>query len=688
MKPIIACIAVLFIFKSAQSQSTYYDAVKLKSYSRVSGAVVKLTADNRAQRDTIIAILRKYFPTIDTTLTAAQVGSILRTNPFLTNFSYSGATEGGGSTPTNTSLGSIASSIGGLDVTNIADGFAKFLVKRTKEELTISVFNKFKEFISKPEYVDLRTVFPQTYQALTIIGDEIYNYQAYIQTLRESFEADLKTLPVNLPSIIANHPAFFNAHKDLAAILNSGCYLAQQLKDKVHPGDILAAYPVNYLDDLNKNWKGGIQTLQLISESLRDTAVNTDSVYWVSTKQIKGLVTDTLAFKIYLGLVYQTAKTFNKDSNNNSIPIYFEKDTLTNVLAKINSKYMQLSGYVTNFGDKANKLSTLIKQFKKPANDSLAIQYYYDYTQATINFLRQAAAITDVPAINNILKISLAGEMKDYFDVAQSSSDIVLNISKRNYSAAIVNVVHVYDLIKAKQANIDVTAKENATTASAGNAATEALSNQDTLNKLKAVPGVKSSLFKYGSFMAAMVQANNSDDVENVIETFALPSGSSTIKRESEWNIALNAYVGPYIGKEKIKGLDAGDKVNAWGITAPVGISISEGRSFLFFFHPGWHSSSSIFFSLVDLGAVTAFRFNDDKTSSVPTIQLKDIVSPGIFYSHGFGKTPLSLNIGWQMGPLLREVKAQANTYSNQYSRFSISLCVDIPVLNFYSKSR
>ena len=42
-------------------------------------------------------------------------------------------------------LSSAFSSIGGLDVTNIADGLAKFIIKRAKQELSIAFFKKFKE---------------------------------------------------------------------------------------------------------------------------------------------------------------------------------------------------------------------------------------------------------------------------------------------------------------------------------------------------------------------------------------------------------------------------------------------------------------------------------------------------------------------------------------------------------------
>ena len=48
------------------------------------------------------------------------------------------------------------------DVTSFVDGFAKFLVKRTKEELSIAFFNHFVSEIEKPENKDFRQLFPST----------------------------------------------------------------------------------------------------------------------------------------------------------------------------------------------------------------------------------------------------------------------------------------------------------------------------------------------------------------------------------------------------------------------------------------------------------------------------------------------------------------------------------------------
>jgi len=89
-------------------------------------------------------------------------------------------------------------------------------------------------------------------------------------------------------------------------------------------------------------------------------------------------------------------------------------------------------------------------------------------------------------------------------------------------------------------------------------------------------------LAKYGSFMANVATAKTADEVAKAIEIAALPVGSSRVKRETIFNVAVNAYVGPFIGYERIRGVDSSGKVNSYGITAPIGVSLSKGYSVLF----------------------------------------------------------------------------------------------------------
>ena len=76
------------------------------------------------------------------------------------------------------------------------DGLSRWLVKRTKQELSLTFFNRFKQALNKQP--DLNILFPQTVSLLNVFEDEVYHYQAFIGTLRESFINDFHLIPQNL----------------------------------------------------------------------------------------------------------------------------------------------------------------------------------------------------------------------------------------------------------------------------------------------------------------------------------------------------------------------------------------------------------------------------------------------------------------------------------------------------------
>ncbi|HYG19285.1 MAG TPA: hypothetical protein VD816_10155 [Ohtaekwangia sp.] len=617
-------------------------------------------------------------------------------------------------------LSAAFSAVGGLDVTNVADGLARFLVKRTKEELNVAFFDRFNAHLRDDRYKDLRTVFPQTYRTFTIIGDEIYNYERYIQTLRENFRNDLNNLTTNLPTIVENHPAFFNAHPALEAMLMSSLYTAESLRDNVHPGDILNEFPTAYLNKLQPAWTGSIQTLQLFSASLRDSAQN-ESSYWVDLKTIKNAFRDTVVFRLYLGLTYQLAV-----SRYDNV-VYNAGTSLVSILDSLGRNNLQAyQNYVVRLGAKTDKLAKMIRDYRRPGNDSLAVEQHYNYFKTSVDLLAYTTEISTLPLISQKLP-NLRDSLQDYFDVMNTTADLVLDINRKNYSSAIANATHIYDIVRVKRSRTnkrvltDQLADLKRAERAAGNAVERSSIRAQTdftrasLEKAEAsadsASGVMRKLFTYGSFMSGIVKAESPDDVQNAIEAFALPTGSARIKRETSFNVSLNAYLGPYLGMEKIRGLERNSQ-GTFGLTAPVGISISRGHSIFFVNTPaaGWDKgrygwSTSLFFSLIDIGALASYRFEeneavvDDSSSvivpQVAAIKLKNIISPGAFLSIGIPKSPLSINAGVQLGPNLRSVKAAEgstttnNTYAdNLYWRWSVSLVVDIPILNFYTKPK
>jgi hypothetical protein len=641
----------------------------------------------------------------------------LNTNYFLKNdlaYAYSGNIQGA------LSLKSMVGTIGGMDVTTIADGFAKFIVKRTKEELSIAFFQKFKDEIDDNK--DLKLLFPKTHLLLLTIDSKIYAYSNYINNLREAFRADLNVIDENLPGLLENHKPFFDRPGNyiLKVSLNSGIYVASSLKHEMHPGDMLQGFPLSNFDGASTTidqekiqlLKGSIQTLQLFSESLKenDTLKKT---YWVGMEKIRQVVDNPDVLKIYLGLLIETAKNkYNKVPFNSTQSLYALLNTEP-VATNLTADYPMYKQYILNLSTKTAELNKLIKAFDKTASDSLKVEQYAKYFKNGVQLLESATAISKfsflgtIPHINELENIG-----KPYFKGAYQITDLVTAINRKRYAEVINQLLIVYASSYAEPAKIQVptntinlTKKQKmelagqvlganadqrvSTVISANNTVATELKDKDP--EVKNADKTLSDIVKYGSFMANMIDAKNSNEVAAAIESVALPVGSASIKRKTSFNVSLNAYCGLFTGSEIIKGVDSNKpfKFNSYGLTAPIGVSVSTGNSI--FFVPVDRSgfSSSIFISLVDLGAIAAYRFQDSTTEQVPTIKLEDIFSPGIFLSLGIPKTPLSINFGAQTGPNLRKVTSTTNDYSKStYIRYSVSVCVDIPLLNLYTRSK
>jgi len=702
--------------------------IKVSGYPLIDATILK----NSTSNDTIISILHYYsnnkekniFNSIEKA--KAYFSEETERNQFIISFinsnivrNVSASSQSDKVSPFQFTSQALPS-IGGLDVTTIADGMAKFIVKRTKQELSIAFFDKFKAELDKQK--DLQTIFPQTYRSLSAIGEEIYMYDTYLQTLRESFKKDLASLSANVPGIIENHPDYFDKVPELKASLQTGFYVAQGIQNEQHIGEVIENYPVEYLES-DSLAKATFQTLQLISTSLRSY---NDTTYWASPVQIKQLLNDKQLLNIYLGLLEQKAK-------KEKIKFKIKQGDLLTLAEVIDDAYENISpikAFVRDFALKTEQLEARIKAVKSIKNDSIRLENYYSVISASIDLMKQAVTVENLPALKD-KNLNLKQKTSKYFDLAQTASELVIDINRKNYASAIINVAHVYGLMISNQ-KLSVDEERNYKKIISDiekDASKKLISDymktgyisaeitikltkvqqeeiQTALDKLRYDSIYKDSqqqqdaingLVKYGTFIAAISQAKNSTEIEAAIEAVALPVGSARIKRESEWNVSLNAYCGFYWGSEKIRGVDYGYKEvnfthwNTYGVTAPIGISVSRGHSFLFIPTEKYCWSSSIFVSLIDIGALASYRFNsaNDSVSSAPKITLENIISPGIFYSLGFPKVPISINIGYQIGPMLRKVETTSNTIQNEkYSRFSVSVCVDIPLLNLYNKSR
>jgi hypothetical protein len=105
-------------------------------------------------------------------------------------------------------------------------------------------------------------------------------------------------------------------------------------------------------------------------------------------------------------------------------------------------------------------------------------------------------------------------------------------------------------------------------------------------------------------------------------------------------------------------------------------------------------NTDGIFIPIIDVGAVTRLRLNAaaDSASALPELAFKNIFSPGLYYTHGFKKSPFAINVGFQYGPQLQEVITSASgvqsTKLYDSIRFGVGFVFDIPLFNLSTKPR
>jgi len=658
-------------------------------------------------------------PLIKTILNAYNISTVaqLNANPFLKNVLatlYDQPGPGG----LGTAFNSAATSVGDLDVTNIADGLAKFIVARMKEELSTAFFDKFKKEMETPEGQKFKILFPTTYTALQSIGSQIYNYSAYIDLLRESFQKDLALLIPNLQQLI-DQTDFLNNYPEVKTVLSDALFIAEEFNGGSHPGDILNDYITTKakaadLAKIDPNIYPTLATLNLFSQGLRSKYQQN---YWISGDSIKMLLANNAApLNIYFGLLYQ--RLIQMPDGDIKFNITSLKDYLTTLAADLNQLQTVYVPYLTSVVGKAKAVDTYFNSIKKAASYSKNTPDYQDYyglvnsTTDLFKLLLNCPMPTGVAGINDAAKQRITL----YLDDINGFSGIYVDLYYKQYSAAIMEIGTLFDNnvingVLSQKTAFDAKLADAKAKLAAADADHKAAAEQVVTDAQKNVDDLKTKqkwidlMTKYGNFIATVAKAQNSDDVQKAIEAVAMPAGSYSVKRSSVFNVALNAYIGPYIGGEKTSGFDKG-YATTYGLTAPVGVAFSWGN---FIFNK---MSFTAFVPLVDLGALTSYRLGQGttvsgtdtlKASTVPQVKLKDIVSPGLIFSIGIPGWPVAVSGGYQLAPTLRSITVTnsqnqvldpnsnglANQYaSKMYSRWSVSIVVDIPILNIYTRGK
>jgi hypothetical protein len=597
---------------------------------------------------------------------------------------------------------SLPGSITSLDVTNIANGLSALLVDRAKQELTIAFFNHFQKFAA--QHPEFGLLFPTTTSNLTRLLT--FSYPQVLPILRNGFFSDLRALPGHLPGLLNIDPykQFFSKYPELAITIRSLALIAEVQSGASTPPEIInefAKYPEwNNPDNssLMKNIGANVQLAALISQSLRS---NNDDQLWVYPVDLKNLATDTILSNLYLGLLWQEANkekiTFYPDPKQPAAPVL-----LTTLLQNIQPDVQPLTTRVNEFiilagqiGDGYNTILSNKKAGKANTNTD-----YYNYVGLAIDAIDTAFGIVDIfyPDLN----------AKPYLNLARSGDAIYKDIYSQQYTQAISDGLDFLDQIGVlanaytqataarpapiNSSNLDAdSAKIMARARADANAAATAKSN--ALEKLSEfVEKIK----PYVIFMANIAEAQSAADVTAALNNAILPVGSSSIKKITHNNLAIQAYLGAYWVTQYTSSSVTGVWAERFGVTAPIGFSYTPGIA-----SQGKYGSLSLFLEVFDLGAIVGYQLKTDtvaNSSGTPTtavsknysVQLGQIFSPGGYIVYGAGANlPLALGFGGQYGPGLSKINASGQaTVTNPSWRWNLFLTVDLPLFNILNVTK
>lgn len=554
-------------------------------------------------------------------------------------------------------------------VTYFADGLAKFIATRTKQELTNAFFRRFKSDLDNFPVLD--TLFPATGLLLRRIDTDIYFFDKYIDDLRIHFIKDLERLPTGLRELVVADRSRLRAGERLwmadllqvsqmfldgFGIKESLDYLASdetQMFSKLREisGDTSEFRKVANLSAAFRTTRLLMQAVEVSPESGARDADEKSPPKWIASDKLYRALNDPIVRDLILGLLFQQGVHIDF-SNNQAERIPFRE-----ILSSVKNEVPKLE----IFKNALNDLVTDLRQAQSSIGEVQGLAPDADNKMATYYRLFDAAfgAFQAGMKIKNLIAVPKNTEDNKMFFVIRQLSELNMHLRSKAYGSAVINMGNVIDTLSWKL----------------------------LMNKRKSLkagqPVVEQSSFssyfwRYGSFMAAVAEAKNSDEVAYAIDRIALPPGSAAMKKSSAFSLMINAYGGVSAGVEFLgQGIgqdrDAKTLLAPW---APLGFDLSFGNK-------KGNASTGLFLPFIDVGALAAFRLGDTQSADVPQLKWSNIIAPGAYLVFGFSKAaPISLSIGGQLGPNLRKVNVQGITLDDQRGyRIGATLAIDIPVL-------
>lgn len=507
------------------------------------------------------------------------------------------------------------------------NGMANFMAGRFKQEiLQVTIDQIFKQIKTKEDSVLIKSIFPKTFKQIGNLygsGSSSY-YTADLLLLRQTAQIDIEQLPKNIiknPETILPELKSEPKIKDMLALANYIVEYSQQGQSLDRLLSILANE--NYSSD-STIYKI-LNVADLISQALLNKKGSND--IWVNPANILPATASSLKnleIRYFYGLLYQQLIQVPEFKN------YLESQDSNNIVL-IAAKIQDLVRFVNKLNNTYNYIEAKKFNLKSPEE----IVTYIKNINQTISYF--TTTLKEIPEINNhyILNDTL-------IDISARYITLVEALIKQDYQKIIPLLV-----IEFGEYMMDKNGRSSRTIV----------------------------------FVSQLATIESADDMEALLNSYALPIGSSSIKRHSSFNISVNGYVGLTGGWETAYGTKKNQTKGNIGLSAPIGISATFCNGYL-----------TPFVSFIDLGSIVNQRLNND-TTSYSNLKFEHFFTPGIGLFLNCPKLPITAGIHFNYIPNLRTIKYESGsatiTESNKsVTRINFSVLVDLPFFTLYNREK
>lgn len=507
------------------------------------------------------------------------------------------------------------------------NGLASFMAGRFKQEiLQVAIDQMFKQIKTKEDSILVKSIFPKTFKQIGDLygsGSSSY-YTADLLLLRQTAHIDIEQLPKN---VIRNPETIFPKLKNEPTIKDMmalGSYIVEY-SQQGQSLDRLLSILANESYSSDSTIYKILNVADLISQALLNKKGSKD--IWVNPANILFTTADSpenLEIRYFYGLLYQQLIQIPEFKN------YLESQN-SNDIALIATKIQNLVRFVNKLNNTYNYINS--KEFNLKSPEEI-VTYIKDINQTISLF---TTTLKKIPEINKhyILSDTLIDISAKYITIAEA-------LLKQDYQKVIPLLVIEF--------------------------------GEYMMNK-----NVKSS--RTIAFVSQLATIESADDMEALLNSYALPIGSSSIKRHSSLNISVNGYVGLTGGWETAYGTQKNQTKGNIGLSAPIGISATFCNGYL-----------TPFVSFIDLGSIVNQRLNND-TTSYSNLKFEHFFTPGIGLFLNCPKLPITAGVHFNYVPNLRTINYESGsatiTESNRsVTRINFSVLVDIPFFTIYNREK